>query len=256
MLEYDRAVSSQSRTAAVLVIGNEILTGKVEEANVAHLARMLFGLGVELRRVIVCPDEIETIAADVNALRAEHDLLFTSGGVGPTHDDVTIEAIAHAFGRKVVRSGEVERLIREYHAKRDMPVTDAHLRLANVVEGARLVRNATVAWPTIVVENVFVLPGVPEIFKLKLEQLRDELATDEVFVGEAVYTRCDEGDIAALLHDLAHAHPNVTIGSYLKWRSEDYRVKITFDGRSVDEVRAAADAFVEAIGEEMFVRRE
>lgn len=244
-----------TRSAAALVIGNEILTGKVAEANVAHLARMLFGLGIELKRVVVCSDDIEIIAADVNALRASHDLVFTSGGVGPTHDDVTIDAIAHAFGRRVARSAEVERLIREYHAQRDLPVTDAHLRLANIVEGARLVRNATVAWPTIVVDNVYVLPGVPEIFQLKLAQLRDELATDEAFVGVAVYTRCDEGDIAQLLHDLAHAHPAVTIGSYLKWRSEDYRVKITFDGRSDDDVRKAADAFIAAIGD-LYVRLE
>ena len=244
------------RTAAALVIGNEILTGKVEEANVPRLARLLFGLGIELQRVVVCPDVIETIAADVNALRSAHDFLFTSGGVGPTHDDVTVDAIAHAFGRRVVRSAEVEKLIREYHAQRGMPVTEAHLRLANVIEGARLVRNATVAWPTIVMENVYVLPGVPEIFELKLAQLRDELATDEAFVGVAVYTRCDEGDIAALLHDLAHAHPRVTIGSYLKWRSEDYRVKITFDGREAADVHAAAHAFIEAIGAAMLVRRE
>lgn len=249
-------ITAVTRSAAALVIGNEILTGKVEEANVPFLARMLFGLGIELKRVVVCSDDIEIIAADVNALRASHDLLFTSGGVGPTHDDVTIDAIAHAFGRRVVRSAEVERLIREYHARRQMPVTEAHLRLANVVEGARLLRNATVAWPTLVVDNVYVLPGVPEIFQLKLAQLRDELATDEQFIGVAVYTRCDEGDIAQLLHDLAHAHPRVTIGSYLKWRGEDYRVKITFDGRADQEVRAAADAFIAAIGEAMFVRSE
>lgn len=123
------------RTAAALIVGNEVLTGKVEEANVAVLARMLFEIGITLRRVVVVPDEIETIAAELNALRSAHDLVFTSGGVGPTHDDITIDAVAHALGRKVERSAEVEKMVREYHGKKGVPMSDAALRLANVVEG-------------------------------------------------------------------------------------------------------------------------
>ncbi|HJK90980.1 MAG TPA: molybdopterin-binding protein [Polyangiaceae bacterium LLY-WYZ-15_(1-7)] len=249
------ADGSARRTAAALIIGNEVLTGKVQEANVAVLGQTLFALGVELRRVVICPDEIEGIAADLNGLRASHDLVFTSGGVGPTHDDITIDAVAHAFGRRVVRSAEIERLIRGYHEPKGNEVTEAHLRMANVVEGARLVRTAEVLWPTLALENVYVLPGVPEVFRLKLEVLKDELARGEGFVSHAVYTQCDEGAIAKLLADVAEAHPGVTIGSYLKWRSEDYRTKITFDGPDEAAVMAAADEFVAGIGADELVRR-
>lgn len=245
-----------TRTAAALIIGNEVLTGKVQEANVAHLARLLFDVGVALRRVIVCPDEIEVIAEDLNALRRSHDLVFTSGGVGPTHDDVTVKAVAHAFGRPVVRSAEIEALLRRHFERRGRPVTEADLRMADVVQGARLIRRADVVWPTLVLDNVYVLPGVPEIFRLKLEALRDEIGSSAGFVGAAVYTRCEESAIAVLLEELAAAHPNVTIGSYLKWRGDDYRVKVTFDGRDADEVTAAADAFAASIAPEELVRRE
>ncbi len=239
-----------------MIIGNEVLTGKVQEANVSHLARLLFELGVELRRVIVCPDEIDVIANDLNALRGSHDLVFTSGGVGPTHDDVTIKAVAHAFDRPVVRSAEVEALLRRHYERKGRPVTDADLRMADVVQGARLIRRADIVWPTLVLENVYVLPGVPEIFRLKLEALRDEIGTSDGFVGAAIYTRCEESSIAHRLEELAAQHPNVTIGSYLKWRGEDYRVKVTFDGRDAAEVTAAADAFVASIASDEFVRRE
>lgn len=244
------------RTAAALIVGNEVLTGKVEEANVAVLARMLFEIGVSLRRVVVVPDEIETIADEVNLLRASHDLVFTSGGVGPTHDDITIDAVAHALGRRVVRSAEVEKMVREHHGKKGLPVSDAALRLANVVEGARLLRNAEVWWPTLVVENVYVLPGVPEIFRVKLKVLRDELARGDSFVSRAVYTWCDESSIAELLYQLAADHPRVLIGSYLKWRGEDYHTKVTFDGTDERAVGEALAAFVEAVKPSDLVRVE
>ncbi len=230
------------RTAAMLVIGNEVLTGKVEEANVAVLAKTLFRLGITLRRVVVCVDEIDVIAADLNALRAAHDLVFTSGGVGPTHDDVTIDGVAAAFGREVVRSEEVELLIRRYNGAKGEPVTDADLRMANVVEGCRLVRESALPWPTLVVENVYVLPGVPQIFQMKLAVLEAELDLGESFTSEAVYTHLTEGAIAATLHDLTTRFPGVLIGSYLAFRDPRYRVKITFDGKDAATVGAAAQA--------------
>ncbi|MCA9529020.1 MAG: competence/damage-inducible protein A [Myxococcales bacterium] len=240
-------------TAAALIIGNEILTGKIDDTNTRYLARELFRLGVELRRVIVCPDDLDTIAADLNALRAAHDYVFTSGGVGPTHDDITIDGVALAFGRPVVRSEEVAAIIAHYYGDR---LTEEHLRMANMPEGAQLIRNAEVPWPTVVIENVYVLPGVPEIFKMKFRALEERFRTDAPFVSHAVYTLCDEGTIAARLSELAAQFPNLTIGSYMKWDDADYRVKITFDGRDADAVHAAADALVGSLPEEIVVRRE
>lgn len=244
------------RTAAALVIGNEVLTGKVEEANVRVLARTLFQLGITLRRVVVCVDEVPVIAEDINALRATHDLLFTSGGVGPTHDDVTVEGVAEAFGRRVVRSAEVESLMRAHYSRRDEGITEAHLRMADVVEGSRLIRSAALPWPTVVVDNVYVLPGVPEIFRMKLDVLRQELERGDGFVSRAVYTRCNEGLIAQTLHEIALAYPSVVVGSYLAWNDPTYKVKLTFDGADPRAIDSALEAFVATLEGDLLVRIE
>jgi molybdenum cofactor synthesis domain-containing protein len=242
-----------ARSAAALIIGNEILTGKIREANLHVLAKELRLLGIELRRVVICPDDIDTIAEDLRALRLRHDLVFTSGGVGPTPDDVTLPAVAKAFDRPLERSETIEGLIRGYWGER---VTEGHLRMADVPEGAELSSNPEMPWPVISVDNVCVLPGVPEIFAVKLRLLREKIGSDAPFVTRAVYTTCDEGSIAALLEELGRRHPAVEIGSYPKWRSEDYRVKLTFDGREADAVDAAVEACCEALSDDQIVRIE
>lgn len=242
-----------TKNAAALVIGNELLTGKVADENISYLARSLFDVGVSLQRVVICPDVLETIAHDVNALRAAHDWLFTSGGVGPTHDDITIDAVAHAFGRPLVRSTAVESLIRGHYGER---TTEEHLRMANMPDGAELVHNARVPWPTVKVENVLILPGIPEIFRAKVEALKELVRADRPFVSRAVYTWCDEGSIASLLEKLTHHHPDIAIGSYPRWNHADYRVKLTFDGTNAESVEAALNAFCEAIPAEKIVRRD
>ncbi len=242
-----------ARTAAALVIGNEILSGKITDTNTAFLARLLFELGIELRRVVVCPDEIDTIRDDLTELRRAHDLVFTSGGVGPTHDDVTIEGVAASFDRPVVRSEAVEKMIRQYYGDR---ANDAHLRMANMPEGAEMIRSSEAPWPTVVIENVFVLPGVPEIFELKVADLRKRLDQGHEFHSSAVYTLSGEGEIAGLLERIAERFPGVMVGSYVKWRAEDYRTKVTFDGNDEAAVKEAADTLVEELDPTQFVRRD
>lgn len=242
-----------ARTAAALIIGNEILTGKVREANVQRLAHELFRLGIAFRRVIVCPDDVDTIARDLRELREAHDLVFTSGGVGPTHDDLTLPAVARSFDRPLVRSPIIEGLIRGYWGER---ATEGHLRMADVPEGADLLSTGDVPWPVVCVENVFVLPGVPEIFEVKLQLLRERIGSDVPFVSRALYTMCDEGEIAGLLERVVRAHPGVEIGSYPRWRDPSYRVKLTFDGRDPAAVDAALEACRAALAPELIVRVE
>ncbi|MEM8606441.1 MAG: competence/damage-inducible protein A [Myxococcota bacterium] len=242
-----------TRTAAALVIGNEILSGKITDTNTAYLARGLFELGIELRRVVVCSDDVPTIRDELATLRDSHDLVFTSGGVGPTHDDVTIEGVAAAFDRAVVRSEAVAKLIRHYYGDR---ATEAHLRMANMPEGSEMLRSAEAPWPTVVIENVYVLPGVPEIFELKFQDLRKRLDQGHEFHSHAVYTQSGEGEIAELLERIAKEFPTVMVGSYVKWAAEDYRTKVTFDSGDSEAATKAADALVDAIDEAQFVRRE
>src|SRR4051812_1859267 len=181
----------RAKTAAVLVIGNELLSGKVEEANVAILARTLRELGVHLRRVVMVLDDIPTIARDVKELATTHDWLFTSGGVGPTHDDVTIEAVALAFGVPVVISTLMEKMLRDHYKER---VTEGHLRMALIPEGAALEVTDEIRWPTVRIENTWVMPGIPEVFRMKIPVIAARLGRASAFVSHAVYTRMDEGD--------------------------------------------------------------
>ena len=229
------------RTAAALVIGNELLTGKIQDANVLVLARTLRGIGVLLRRVVMVLDELDTIASEVRALADSHDVVFTSGGVGPTHDDVTIAAISKAFGVDPVRSPEIEETLRAYYKER---LTEGHLAMAKVPAGARLARTAGGIWPAIVKDNVWILPGVPQIFAMKMPLVAAELATGSGWVSLAVFTTLDEGDLKADLDRVVAAHPEVEIGSYPTFSEVRYRTKLTFDGMDEAAVKRARDAFV------------
>jgi molybdenum cofactor synthesis domain-containing protein len=243
-----------AKTAAALIIGNEILTGKVAEQNIYVMAKELFALGVELRRIVVCPDEIPTIVRDLCELKASHDIVITSGGVGPTHDDVTIKAVAAAFDQKVVRALAYETLLREHYGER---LTDMHLRMADVPEGARLLATPELRWPTVAVGNVYVMPGVPQIFRMKMAILREELKGSGMFFTHAVYVALDEPTLAPLLDDLSIAHPAVNIGSYLYWGDDaDYRTKLTIDGRSQEAVEACFRAMIAGIPASKLVRSE
>ena len=240
-----------TRSAAALVSGNEILTGKVEEANVVYLARELFALGIALQRVVVCPDDPEQIATDVNALRARFDFVITSGGVGPTHDDVTVPAIAKAFGVDLHRDETIERLIRAHFGAQ---TTEGHLRMSELPKGGEFISNARIRWPVLQVSNVFVMPGVPEIFRLKFELVRERLGAGSPFHSRAIYTWCDEGEIASLLEQVERTHPGVRVGSYPRIGDPEYSVKITFDGEDLAGVTRALEACHASIPEAKIVR--
>jgi molybdopterin-biosynthesis enzyme MoeA-like protein len=242
-----------SRTAAALIIGNELLTGKIQEGNLSYLGQELFKLGIVLERAVLCRDDVAVIIRDLNELRATHDMVFTSGGVGPTHDDVTLPAVAQAFGRHLTRAPEIEALIRDYHGAR---TTEDHLRMADVPEGAVLIANREVPWPTVVIENVYIFPGVPEIFRMKFPVLRDHLSGSGRFYSRAVYAMCDEGEIAAALAQVAQQHPELFIGSYPRFRSADYRLKLTVDGSDETAVARALDEIVACLPPSTIVRVE
>jgi molybdopterin-biosynthesis enzyme MoeA-like protein len=198
-------------------------------------------------------DDLDGIASEVRALASTHDVVFTSGGVGPTHDDLTIEGVARAFGVGMVMAPEIERLIRRHYAER---LTDGHLLMARIPEGARLVASAAVPWPTVVMRNVWVLPGVPEVFQMKIPHVRCELEGGAPFCSLAVYTRMDEGDLKPLLDRVVAAHASVDVGSYPKWHDPEYKTKLTFDGLDAAAVRAARDAFLRELPPEALVRAD
>ncbi len=239
-------MSSVAHTAAFLAIGNELLSGKVVEANLAPLAKTLRGLGIELRCAEVLLDDVPTLAAAIARLAASYDLVVTSGGVGPTHDDVTIEAVARAFGRGVVRDPELVALVQQTFGDR---TSAAHLRFADVPEGAvlRPAPAADPSWPTPVVENVWILPGVPEVFRMKLGTLRSWVKGPQPFVTRALVLSRDEVDLKDALDAVVTAHPTVTIGSYPALFNPRYRTRVTFDATSEAAVVAALEDLSRAL---------
>jgi molybdenum cofactor synthesis domain-containing protein len=240
-MEPTPPVLAPPKTAAMLVIGNELLSGKVEEANVHVLARALRQLGIELRRVVMVLDDLDAIARDVKELSSSHDWLFTSGGVGPTHDDVTVLGVARAFGVRVIEEPTLAKMLRDHYKDR---CTDGHLQMALVPEGASLETHDSVRWPTIRHGNTWLMPGVPEIFRMKLAVVVERLAGGIGYVSRAVFTKMDEGHLKPLLDVVVERYPDIAIGSYPKWQDPTYTTKLTFDGRDAARVDAARDAFL------------
>ncbi|MCA9593461.1 MAG: competence/damage-inducible protein A [Myxococcales bacterium] len=246
-------MAQQVGTAALLLIGNELLSGKVHEQNLVELARTLRALGIKLSRAVVVLDDVETIAREIRALKAEHDVVFTSGGVGPTHDDVTIEAVARAFDVSVSMHPTMEKLLRDAYKEK---TTEGHLRMALVPEGAELVTTSEVPWPTVVMKDVWVLPGVPEIFRMKLSVVRAWMKGPLPFVSKAVFTRLEEAALKPLIDTVVAAHPDVEVGSYPKWFDDTYKTKVTFDARDDAAVERAVERFVSELPAEHLARIE
>ena len=214
-------------TAAALLIGNEILSGKVEEENLSYLAKELWSLGVSLQEVRILRDQVAAIASAVRELSERHSYLFTTGGIGPTHDDVTVEAVAQAFQVALVRDPTLERLIRGSHPT-GQP-TPSQLRMALVPEGADLVGGDS-PWPTVRKENVYLFPGIPPYFRRRLDALREQLRTTP-FVRCLLHTVLGEGALAEPLNEVVARFPRVEVGSYPAVERTDYRVRVSFEGR-------------------------
>jgi molybdenum cofactor synthesis domain-containing protein len=228
------------KTAGILLVGNEILSGKIEDANAAYLCRELRALGVDVRRITVIPDEVQLIAEEVAAFSRDYDVVFTSGGVGPTHDDVTIEGVARAMMVPVVRHPLLVGLLEQYY--RGKP-TEAALKMAEVPEGCELVGGETVRFPTILVRNVYVLPGVPEIFRAKFDSLRDRFRDAPIHLKN-VYVRIGESTLADYLNRLLADFPLLQLGSYPEFSNPEYKVKVTLESRDRGYVEQALTDFL------------
>lgn len=229
-----------AKTAGILLVGNEILSGKIADANAAWLCRELRALGVDVRRITVVPDEVEVIADAVGAFSRDYDVVFTSGGVGPTHDDVTIEGVARALGVRVVRHPELVALLQ---ATVPGPLTEPRLKMAEVPEGAELITEGTLRFPAILVRNVWVLPGVPEIFRQKFDAIRERFR-DQPYLLRSVFVRLGEGTLADHLNALLARFPALLLGSYPELANPDYKVKVTLESRDERYLEQALAEFL------------
>jgi molybdenum cofactor synthesis domain-containing protein len=223
-------VSTVDRTAGILIIGNEILSGKVVDTNSPFLTRELRRLGVTVKRILTIPDELDDIATAVAEFHRAYDFVFTSGGVGPTHDDVTMEGVARGLRRNVIRHPAIEGRIREVYKDK---INVARLKLSEVPEGTELIVDGRLGFPTIKCENVYILPGIPEILEQKFHAIRERFAASPYFL-RVVYTTEGEGAIAEHLNATLAAFPELLLGSYPKIGDPEYAVKLTLESK--DEV--------------------
>ena len=201
-------------TAALLVIGDEILSGRTKDKNIGYIADYLTALGIDLTEVRVVGDDEAAIVSALNALREHYSYVFTTGGIGPTHDDITAECVAKAFGVAIDHDPRAIKILSERLAQTGGEMNEARMRMTRIPAGAELVHNKVSAAPGFWLGNVIVMAGVPTIMQAMLDEVAPKLATGVRMLSETVRADCREGDIGTPLGDIAKAHPEVAIGSY------------------------------------------
>jgi molybdenum cofactor synthesis domain-containing protein len=241
-----------AKTAGIVIIGNEVLSGKTQDTNSHYLSKELRALGVELRRVVVIPDEIDLIGREVAAFSRDFDFVFTTGGVGPTHDDVTMAGIACGFGVKVVRHPDLERRLRERHGEN---INEARLRMAEVPEGAELVGDWSMYGPVAKMKNVYIFPGIPKVLQDRFEAIKERFREAPYFL-KVVYSKEGEGVIAPILNDLLASFPELLLGSYPVLDNPDYRVKVTLESKDAAYLDRAFQKLLSTLPKGSILRTE
>jgi molybdenum cofactor synthesis domain-containing protein len=230
-------------SAGILVIGNEILSGKVVDTNSPYLCRELRALGVDVERIVTIPDAIDVIAEHVRVMSKTYDFVLTSGGIGPTHDDLTVEGVAAAFGRPLEESESIlERLRRAVGGEPNA----SQKKMAQIPAGSNLLDAGDLWFPLVVVGNVYIFPGIPELLRKKFESARERFR-GVPFVLKRVYVRSMESEIAEDLHELLRQFPNLLLGSYPRIQEEAFRVLLTLESRDAGYVQQALDALLERL---------
>ncbi len=235
-------------TAAMLVIGDEILSGRTRDANMHYLAGELTSAGIDLREVRIVSDDRDAIVAAVTALAAGHDHVFTSGGIGPTHDDITADCIAAAFGVSIGVRDDARAILQAHYDRMGTELNAARLRMARIPEGAALIDNPVSAAPGFSLRNVHVMAGVPTVFQAMVASLLPTLTGGQPLLSQTLRVMRGEGDIAGPLADVAAAHPALSIGSYPFQKDGVFGANIVVRGTDGAEIDAAMVALGRLFG--------
>ncbi|HEV8676234.1 MAG TPA: competence/damage-inducible protein A [Methylomirabilota bacterium] len=239
-------------TAGIILIGNELLSGKVVDVNAAYLCRQFRELGVDVRKVSVIPDEVDLIAREVREFHQAYTWVFTSGGVGPTHDDVTIEGVARGLGVGVVRHPVLVTRLEELYRDR---LNDARLKMAEVPEGAELLAMDSLIVPVLLMENIFIFPGVPEIFRRKFDAIKERFR-ERPFLLRNVYVSIGEGTLADHLNAMLREFPALLCGSYPEFSNPEYKVRVTLESKEPEYLEGALRYLLGRLPLEAVVRIE
>ena len=232
-------------TACVVIIGNEILSGRTQDVNLAHIAQQLNEWGVRVTEARVIPDAEEVVVATVNAARARFDYVFTTGGIGPTHDDITADCMAKAFGAPLVVSPEIAEGLRRRPAPDDVMAN--RLRMARIPEGATLIANPTGGPQGFRMENVFVMAGIPSVMQGMLSTLGGEIEGGDVVRSRSVAVYLGESQIASALTEIQARYPDMELGSYPFYRSERYGTTLVMRGTSATDLASMLEEIENAI---------
>jgi molybdenum cofactor synthesis domain-containing protein len=233
-------MSQEAVTAALLVIGDEILSGRTKDKNIGYIAEYLTNIGIDLKEVRVVPDEMDEIVAAVNVLRKRYTYLFTTGGIGPTHDDITADAVASAMGLELYEDPRIIALMLERLKPEDL--NEARRRMARIPRGAEHVANPISKVPGFMIENVIVMAGVPSIMQAMMDDVAPRLKTGARMMMETLEAGLPEGAYATPLSDLAKAHPDVIIGSYPSFQDGRFRNQIVVRSKDGAKLQAALTA--------------
>ena len=236
-------------TACVLIIGNEILSGRTQDTNLAYIATGLNAVGVTLREARVIPDIEAVIVATVNEVRAEYDYVFTTGGIGPTHDDITSESVAKAFGVPWTLHPEAHQIFLEHYKPGEL--NEARLRMAHTPEGASLIRNAVSRAPGFRMGNVFVMAGIPRVMQAMFDAVKHDLKGGRPMLSRSIACHLAEGIVAKGLGEIQQRHPDLDLGSYPFYRRGEFGTSLVIRGRDAERVAAAAEevtALVKSLG--------
>jgi molybdenum cofactor synthesis domain-containing protein len=243
-------MNTSTRTAGIIIIGDEILSGKVHDANSFYLATELRKLGVSLMRISVIPDNTEVIGNEAREFAGQYDLVLTSGGVGPTHDDVTMEGIARGFGARLIRHPRLEEYFRLKYGDQ---MNQAVLKMAEVPEGAEIIDFSDMSFPLVMFGNIFVFPGIPEYLRNKFSLIKERFRSSAFYLRR-LFLNANESDIAEILNILVAESRDVSFGSYPILGNPEYRIIITAESKSEDAVRRSMDELIRRIPENIIAR--
>jgi molybdenum cofactor synthesis domain-containing protein len=240
------------KTAGIIVIGNEILSGKIQDSNSFFLASELRALGVNVMRISVIPDDIETIGREALYFSESFDYVFTSGGVGPTHDDITAAGIAYGFGVRLIKHPALEQKFRQRYGK---TCNEAVLKMAEVPEGAELIDFGNLRFPLVAFRNIFIFPGIPKYLREKFGLIKERFRTNALYL-KRLFLDAEESDIAAVLNRIVASNVEVSFGSYPILDNPEYKIIVTAESRSEDSLSKALRQLLDCLPGDIIVKVE
>jgi molybdenum cofactor synthesis domain-containing protein len=240
------------KTAAIVITGNEILSGKVPEQNAQYLARELRGLGVNLKRIAIIPDQLSAIAEEIAFCKNRFDFIFTSGGIGPTHDDVTVEGVALGLNKPLIESPTLAKMLRDIYSDR---VNPALMKMAAVPEGTEFIYGAGLRSPVLLIENIYIFPGVPEYLINKFTAIKDRFL-ESPFYLKKIFLCQDEEKIADPLNKTLEQFPKLLLGSYPILHQKEYKVIVTVESKDTGYLDLAAKTLLSFLPEESVYKIE